>query len=226
MQFKPRTNHRIHANPFPRYSHKFKWTNTLGNKQAWLTKTPCRCPYAYGPNAQNHQATHMPPYVDSLIHEAILHTTTNPPTHDCTLYFQGTNYTSMPQHAPTLNSTNSNWYETEQSHLNYHADADTLFDTTNIHPQNNKTIMSISLGATRDFLIKHNRTKQVFRIPLRNGDVLIMYRDTQTHYKHALPPPPPPTSEESFREVLNGPTPWTKWKVLRIISSTLKFQKT
>jgi alkylated DNA repair dioxygenase AlkB len=95
----------------------------------------------------------------------------------------------MPQHAPTLNSTNSNWYETEQSHLNYHADAEPLFDTTNIHPQNHKTIMSISLGATRDFLIKHNRTKQVFRIPLRNGDVLIMYRDTQTHYKHALPPP-------------------------------------
>ena len=48
-------------------------------------------------------------------------------------------------------------------------------------------IASISLGASRDFLIRHNQTKKITKIELFSGDLLLMYSPMQQHWQHSLP---------------------------------------
>lgn len=49
-------------------------------------------------------------------------------------------------------------------------------------------IVGVSLGATRDFVLTTKEGKRVASIPLEHGSAVIMWMDTQKHYKHALPP--------------------------------------
>jgi alkylated DNA repair dioxygenase AlkB len=48
-------------------------------------------------------------------------------------------------------------------------------------------IASLSLGDSRDFVLKHKTTKQNVRIHLENGSLLIMKGSIQEHWLHALP---------------------------------------
>ncbi len=56
-----------------------------------------------------------------------------------------------------------------------------------------RTVYSVSLGATRDFLIRPvsgaKRTDTI-KVSLRSGDLLIMYPGMQQHWKHSVPPRP------------------------------------
>ena len=47
------------------------------------------------------------------------------------------------------------------------------------------TIASLSFGATRDFLLKKDKT--VHKTPLGNGDLLLMCPPTNKHWKHSIP---------------------------------------
>lgn len=49
------------------------------------------------------------------------------------------------------------------------------------------TIVSLSLGANRRFLLRHRATKKRVAIDLRHGDLLIMEPPMQRFWLHALP---------------------------------------
>jgi len=51
----------------------------------------------------------------------------------------------------------------------------------------NPTIASISLGSTRNFELKHDKSKTKITIPLSSGSLLIMSDPTQKHWKHQIP---------------------------------------
>ncbi len=51
----------------------------------------------------------------------------------------------------------------------------------------NPTIASLSLGATRKFLLKHKETKQKVEMFLQSGNLLVMKAETQHKWIHSLP---------------------------------------
>ncbi|EPS38549.1 hypothetical protein H072_7648 [Dactylellina haptotyla CBS 200.50] len=52
----------------------------------------------------------------------------------------------------------------------------------------NPTIASMSLGTTRDFLMKHKNDKnQTLKLPLTNGELLVMKGTTQKKWLHSIP---------------------------------------
>lgn len=48
-------------------------------------------------------------------------------------------------------------------------------------------IASLSLGAERKFSLKHKQTKETVSIVLQHGSLLVMKRETQTHWLHSIP---------------------------------------
>lgn len=53
----------------------------------------------------------------------------------------------------------------------------------------NSTIVSVSLGASRRFLLRADKNKaDVTEIVLNSGDVIVMTSDCQRHFKHGVPP--------------------------------------
>jgi len=79
-----------------------------------------------------------------------------------------------------------NHYRTGNEHMGYHSDDEGSLDR--VCP-----IVSISFGATRSFDIRPKKKKQgdkqsrIARIPLRDGDMLVMFPPMQQHYEHAIP---------------------------------------
>lgn len=79
-----------------------------------------------------------------------------------------------------LNSVLLNLYRTGSDRMGWHAD-----DEPELGPC--PTIVSISLGAPRDFLLRHRRTKQRHAVLLTHGSALVMAGQTQHHWVHSLP---------------------------------------
>jgi alkylated DNA repair dioxygenase AlkB len=73
-----------------------------------------------------------------------------------------------------------NYYENGQDTVGWHSD-----DEAEICKHS--AIASISLGATRDFMIRHKRSQETFTLPLASGDLLIMQPGMQQTWQHALP---------------------------------------
>jgi len=65
--------------------------------------------------------------------------------------------------------------------MGWHADDEPEIDQT-------QPIGSLSLGASRDFLLRH-RVKRDYRIalPLSDGDLLIMHPGCQQNWMHSVP---------------------------------------
>ena len=66
-------------------------------------------------------------------------------------------------------------------------------------------IASVSLGATRRFVLRHNRTGKTRTINLAHGSLLVMAGAAQTQYTHAIPKETSPRSERinlTFRHIL------------------------
>lgn len=60
--------------------------------------------------------------------------------------------------------------------------------TTSSHAINEVIIVSLSFGATRDFIFhKKSNTSIKYEIPLHHGDLLIMKGETQRFWRHSLP---------------------------------------
>ncbi|KAK6532846.1 hypothetical protein TWF281_007018 [Arthrobotrys megalospora] len=74
-----------------------------------------------------------------------------------------------------------NYYADCSDSIAYHSD-----DEAFLGP--NPTIASLSLGTTRDFLMKHKEDKSLtLKLPLSNGELLVMKRATQRKWLHSIP---------------------------------------
>lgn len=72
-----------------------------------------------------------------------------------------------------------NWYKNGNDYIGWHSDKEVA---------NGDKIYSLSLGATRKFVLKHKKTKKKYEIELKNGSLLMMnYEASNKIYKHALP---------------------------------------
>ena len=71
-----------------------------------------------------------------------------------------------------------NRYRSGQDSVGLHADDE---------PGMGNVIGSLSLGATRTFRIKHNKTKETRTFPVGNGTLVIMAGTMQQFWKHEVP---------------------------------------
>jgi alkylated DNA repair dioxygenase AlkB len=71
-----------------------------------------------------------------------------------------------------------NMYRTGQDSMGLHADDE---------PEMGNVIGSLSLGATRNFRIKHNSTKQTMTFPVAHGTLMVMSGSMQQFWKHEVP---------------------------------------
>ncbi len=79
-----------------------------------------------------------------------------------------------------FNSCLVNLYRDGSDHMSYHSDNEKELGI-------NPAIFSLSFGETRDFYLKHNKTGELIRLALSNGDLLVMLGQTQDFWKHSLP---------------------------------------
>ncbi|KAI9103260.1 hypothetical protein DFS34DRAFT_642108 [Phlyctochytrium arcticum] len=92
-----------------------------------------------------------------------------------------------------------NFYAGGSDSISYHSD-----DETFLGP--NPTIASLSLGGTRDFLMKHKKEKsRTEKFMLEDGDLLLMRGETQTQWLHAVPKraTAQPRINITFRKAIN-----------------------
>lgn len=81
-----------------------------------------------------------------------------------------------------FNSVLLNLYRSGDDAMGWHSDDETELGADN-------TIASLSLGATRRFLMRHKRRKNLglVKLPLTHGSLLLMRGQTQRHWRHAVP---------------------------------------
>jgi alkylated DNA repair dioxygenase AlkB len=79
-----------------------------------------------------------------------------------------------------VNSVLVNLYDNERSSVAPHADDEP--DMVSDAP-----ILSVSLGATRDFVLKHGSTGAKIILPLEHGSILVMSGSTQRVSRHGVP---------------------------------------
>src|SRR5690606_28110797 len=80
-----------------------------------------------------------------------------------------------------FNSLLANLYRNEQDSVGWHADNEPELGE-------NPALASLSLGETRDFLLKHrDHPEQKVTMALEHGDLLIMKGALQHHWLHQMP---------------------------------------
>lgn len=79
-----------------------------------------------------------------------------------------------------FNSLLLNYYRDGQDSMGYHTDAEKELGENPIVP-------SLSLGATRRFLMKQKKSKERRTFELTHGSLLIMAGTTQHHWLHSVP---------------------------------------
>ena len=98
-----------------------------------------------------------------------------------------------------FNSVLANRYRDGRDYMGWHSD-----NESELGPQ--PVIASLSLGATRRFVLKHRReTSRKLELPLAHGSLLVMCGDTQANYRHSLPRTARPVGERinlTFRRIL------------------------
>jgi alkylated DNA repair dioxygenase AlkB len=96
-----------------------------------------------------------------------------------------------------FNSLLLNYYRHGDDSIGYHSDDEKELGSNPIVP-------SLSLGAARQFVLRHTRTKERLAIDLTHGSLLIMAGTTQHHWKHAVPKTKKPVGERinlTFRNI-------------------------
>lgn len=98
-----------------------------------------------------------------------------------------------------FNSVLANRYRDGRDCMGWHADNEAALGRQPV-------IASLSLGATRRFVLKHRHDASCrHAILLPHGSLLVMRGDTQQHYRHALPRTAKPVGERinlTFRTIL------------------------
>ncbi len=103
----------------------------------------------------------------------------------------------------TFNSLLLNYYRDGRDTVGFHADDEPELGRDPIVP-------SISLGATRRFVLRHNHSGQRLQFALTHGSLLIMAGTLQHHWKHALPRTREAVGGRinlTFRRILTEPLP-------------------
>lgn len=82
----------------------------------------------------------------------------------------------------TYNSLLANFYRDGNDTVGWHSDDEPSFGSR-------PTIASLSLGASRDFVLRHKHDEKMEQIKIRltNGSLLVMAGETQANWQHALP---------------------------------------
>jgi alkylated DNA repair dioxygenase AlkB len=96
-----------------------------------------------------------------------------------------------------FNSLLLNCYRHGNDSIGYHSDDEKELG-------NNPSVPSLSLGATRQFILRHTRTKERLAFDLTHGSLLIMAGTTQHHWKHTVPKAKKPVGERinlTFRNI-------------------------
>lgn len=97
-----------------------------------------------------------------------------------------------------FNSVLANRYRTGADYMGWHSDNESALGARPV-------IASLSLGATRRFVLKHRlRPELKLELALPHGSLLLMRGQTQTHYRHALPRTTRPVGERinlTFRQI-------------------------
>ena len=98
-----------------------------------------------------------------------------------------------------FNSVLANRYRNGRDYMGWHSDNESA-----LGPQ--PIIASLSLGATRRFVLKHRQqSSRKLELPLAHGSLLVMRGDTQANYRHSLPRTAKPVGERinlTFRRIL------------------------
>lgn len=79
-----------------------------------------------------------------------------------------------------FNSVLANCYRDGRDSVAWHSDNERELGAT-------PTIASLSLGAGRDFVLRHKQSQRQVRVTLQNGDLLIMAGRLQRCWQHQLP---------------------------------------
>ena len=80
-----------------------------------------------------------------------------------------------------FNSVLANLYRNERDSVSWHADNEPELGR-------NPVVASFSLGGTREFHLKHRKHKHMkLRLPLKDGDLLVMTGALQHHWLHQVP---------------------------------------
>jgi alkylated DNA repair dioxygenase AlkB len=97
-----------------------------------------------------------------------------------------------------FNSVLANRYRDGRDCMGWHSDAEPELGPAPV-------IASVSLGATRRFVLKHrSEPERKLALELPHGSLLVMRGDTQRHYRHALPRTAKPIGERinlTFRRI-------------------------
>jgi alkylated DNA repair dioxygenase AlkB len=98
-----------------------------------------------------------------------------------------------------FNSVLANRYRDGRDAMGWHSDDERELGSA-------PTIASLSLGATRRFVLKHRlHPERKLALDLPRGSLLVMSGATQRHYRHALPRTARPVGERinlTFRRIL------------------------
>ena len=78
-----------------------------------------------------------------------------------------------------FNSCLLNYYPSGDDGMGYHAD-----DERELGEQ--PIIASLSLGATRKFVLKHKKTQDKVELYLESGQLIVMHGETQKYWKHTV----------------------------------------
>ena len=104
--------------------------------------------------------------------------------------------------ATSFNSVLANRYRSGSDTMGWHSDDEPELGARPV-------IASISLGATRRFILKHRHEPSIKAgIALEHGSLLVMRGDTQRFYRHCLPRTARPVAERinlTFRQILPLP---------------------
>ena len=99
-----------------------------------------------------------------------------------------------------FNSLLLNYYREGKDSIGYHTDAEPVLGLNPIVP-------SLSLGASRSFVLQHMVTRERIAYELMHGSLLVMAGTTQHHWRHAVPKTKKPVGERinlTFRNILSG----------------------
>ena len=98
-----------------------------------------------------------------------------------------------------FNSVLGNLYRDGQDSMGWHSDQEKVLGP-------NPYIASLSLGATRLFKIRHNKTAETVEINLASGSLLLMGGSLQHHWRHCIPKTQQPITARinlTFRNIIS-----------------------
>ncbi len=95
-------------------------------------------------------------------------------------YAQKLKHKIMRELGGEYNSLLVNRYQNGHEYMGWHSDDEPELET-------HADIVSVTLGATRDFLLRHKESGQQHRVALADGDLLIMHAPMQQSWQHGLP---------------------------------------